>query len=121
VYLDAAFFPLLQELDFRQEGHRLEFENFEGNDAILSWAISYHPVPPPNYTDPASPLKYKGVVFNEMKGAMVAISSHNSFLVLILPPTTVRQQFSISARNVYGTISDLNIHSQLWRRSQEHS
>lgn len=25
VYLDAAFFPLLAEDDFRQEGHRLEF------------------------------------------------------------------------------------------------
>jgi Zn-dependent M16 (insulinase) family peptidase len=49
VYLDAAFFPNLNELDFAQEGHRLEFET-------------------PN--DPNSPLVYKGVVFNEMKGAM---------------------------------------------------
>lgn len=49
VYLDAAFFPLLNELDFAQEGHRLEF------------------VDPRN---PHSDLVYKGVVFNEMKGAM---------------------------------------------------
>ncbi|WP_421863341.1 insulinase family protein [Motiliproteus sp.] len=49
VYLDAVFFTRLDELDFAQEGHRIEFEE-EGN--------------------PDSPLVYKGVVFNEMKGAM---------------------------------------------------
>ena len=49
VYLDAAFFPKLTREDFLQEGHRLEFENME---------------------DPASELMIKGVVFNEMKGAM---------------------------------------------------
>ena len=48
VYLDATFFPSLNELDFRQEGHRLDFTE-------------------PGNTD--SPLTYKGVVFNEMKGA----------------------------------------------------
>lgn len=49
VYLDATFFPRLNPLDFAQEGHRVEFE------------------------DPANPtggLVYKGVVYNEMKGAM---------------------------------------------------
>jgi len=49
VYLDAAFFPRLDEMDFAQEGHRVEFEE-------------------PTSTD--GPLVYKGVVFNEMKGAM---------------------------------------------------
>ncbi len=49
VYLDAAFFPLLDPLDFAQEGWRVEFGE-------------------PN--NPATPLVYKGVVFNEMKGAM---------------------------------------------------
>ncbi|MEN8220833.1 MAG: insulinase family protein [Pseudomonadota bacterium] len=49
VYLDATFFPNLDALDFAQEGHRVEFET-------------------PN--DPNSPLLYKGVVFNEMKGAL---------------------------------------------------
>ena len=44
VYLDATFFPSLEALDFAQEGHRLEFDNDE--------------------------LVYKGVVFNEMKGAL---------------------------------------------------
>ncbi|KAM8839125.1 presequence protease, mitochondrial [Synchiropus picturatus] len=48
VYLDAVFFPCLRELDFWQEGWRLENEN---------------------PTDPESPLVFKGVVFNEMKGA----------------------------------------------------
>ncbi|XP_066511375.1 presequence protease, mitochondrial-like [Hoplias malabaricus] len=48
VYLDAVFFPCLRELDFWQEGWRLEHAN---------------------PTDPSSPLVFKGVVFNEMKGA----------------------------------------------------
>lgn len=47
VYLDAVFFPCLREQDFWQEGWRLENENA---------------------TDPGSPLVFKGVVFNEMKG-----------------------------------------------------
>ncbi|KAF5928002.1 hypothetical protein HPG69_014160 [Diceros bicornis minor] len=48
VYLDAAFFPCLRELDFWQEGWRLEHEN---------------------PSDAQTPLVFKGVVFNEMKGA----------------------------------------------------
>ncbi|VCX40263.1 unnamed protein product [Gulo gulo] len=47
VYLDATFFPCLRELDFWQEGWRLEHENPK---------------------DPQTPLTFKGVVFNEMKG-----------------------------------------------------
>lgn len=54
VYLDAVFFARLDPLDFSQEGHRVEFEE-------------------PN--NPDSDLVYKGVVFNEMKGAMSSISS----------------------------------------------
>ena len=49
VYMDAVFFPNLDPLDFAQEGHRFEFETM---------------------TDASSTLTYKGVVFNEMKGAM---------------------------------------------------
>ena len=56
VYLDAVFFPTLHPLDFAQEGHRLEFKESE---------------------NPDSGLEFKGVVFNEMKGAM---SSDNSVL-----------------------------------------
>lgn len=44
VYLDAVFFPLLTRETFEQEGWHYELEN------------------------PADPLIYKGVVFNEMKG-----------------------------------------------------
>jgi len=54
IYLDATFFPALRERDFRQEGHRLEFAD---------------------PTDPDSPLLFKGVVYNEMKGAMADPSS----------------------------------------------
>lgn len=54
VYLDAVFFSRLHELDFAQEGHRVEFEQ------------------PDN---PQSPLVFKGVVFNEMKGAMSSPTS----------------------------------------------
>jgi hypothetical protein len=54
VYLDAVFHPNLKELSFLQEGHRLEFTI-------------------PN--DPASPLERKGIVFNEMKGALASASS----------------------------------------------
>ncbi len=49
VYLDSVFFPRLDPLDFAQEGHRVEFQRPD---------------------DPTSPLEFKGVVFNEMKGAM---------------------------------------------------
>ena len=49
VYLDMSFFPKLEYYDFRQEGHRLEFKE---------------------WNDPNTPLEYKGVVYNEMKGAM---------------------------------------------------
>lgn len=47
VYLDAVFKPNLKELDFLQEGWRLEHED---------------------PTDKNSPIVFKGVVFNEMKG-----------------------------------------------------
>jgi len=49
VYLDAVFFSRLDPLDFAQEGHRVEFAEPENAD---------------------SELVYKGVVYNEMKGAM---------------------------------------------------
>lgn len=49
VYLDACFFSRLDPLDFAQEGHRVEFAEAGNSD---------------------SELVYKGVVYNEMKGAM---------------------------------------------------
>ena len=50
VYLDAVFHPKLDPFSFMQEGHRLEFSK-KG--------------------DPHSPLQINGVVYNEMKGALV--------------------------------------------------
>lgn len=49
VYLDAVFHPILNILSFLQEGHRIEFSN---------------------RADPEAPLEYKGIVYNEMKGAL---------------------------------------------------
>ena len=54
VYLDAVFFARLDPRDFAQEGIRVEFTETE---------------------NPESPLVYKGVVFNEMKGAMSSATS----------------------------------------------
>jgi len=51
VYIDAVFHPNLQLMSFLQEGCRLEF------------------LTP---TDPTTSLEYKGIVFNEMKGAMAS-------------------------------------------------
>lgn len=68
VYLDAAFFPLLDPLDFAQEGHRVEFDD---------------------PADPSSKLVYKGVVFNEMKGAMSSpVQALAQHLQSALFPTT---------------------------------
>ncbi|XP_063878942.1 presequence protease, mitochondrial-like [Scylla paramamosain] len=47
VYMDAVFKPNLSEMDFLQEGWRLEHQDVE---------------------DQSSPIVFKGVVFNEMKG-----------------------------------------------------
>jgi len=54
VYLDAVFFTRLDELDFKQEGHRLAFKSEDNSE---------------------SDLVYKGVVYNEMKGAMSSTDS----------------------------------------------
>ncbi len=52
VYLDAAFFPNLDELDFMQEGHRVELIGSKKENESL---------------------ELKGVVYNEMKGAMSSV------------------------------------------------
>ena len=54
VYLDAVFFSRLDPLDFAQEGHRVEFTEAQNQE---------------------SDLVFKGVVFNEMKGAMSSVTS----------------------------------------------
>ncbi|MFW1678211.1 insulinase family protein [Pontibacter sp. JAM-7] len=69
VYLDAVFFSRLDELDFLQEGHRVEFKD---------------------KNDPSTPLEYKGVVYNEMKGAMSSPISRlwQSTTKYLFPTTT---------------------------------
>lgn len=69
VYLDAVFFSRLDELDFAQEGHRLEFKDAD---------------------DATSPLEYKGVVYNEMKGAMSSVPSQlwHTLCKYLFPTTT---------------------------------
>ncbi len=71
VYLDAAFFPLIDPLSFKQEGHRLEFETAD---------------------DGSERLVYKGVVFNEMKGAMSSPDQvlGRGLLGALYPDTTYR-------------------------------
>ncbi|HEU4740802.1 MAG TPA: insulinase family protein [Meiothermus sp.] len=54
VYLDATFFPQIEYQAYRQEAWRYQFAELE---------------------NPHSPLKYEGVVFNEMKGARSTPSS----------------------------------------------
>jgi hypothetical protein len=54
VYLDAVFHPLISPLTLKQEGHHLELAD-------------------PH--DPASPLRIRGIVYNEMKGAYSELDS----------------------------------------------
>lgn len=56
VYMDAVFFPLINEQTFMQEGWHLEAE------------------------DENAPLTYKGVVFNEMKAAFSAPDTYMNFI-----------------------------------------
>ncbi len=98
VYMDAVFFPNLDPLDFAQEGHRFEFET---------------------PTDASSPLTYKGVVFNEMKGAMSSpVSTLWQVLTSELYPTST---YHYNSGGEPGDIPDLT-HAQLveFHRSHYH-
>ncbi|XP_060592348.1 presequence protease, mitochondrial-like, partial [Ruditapes philippinarum] len=74
IYLDAVFYPQLRELDFNQEGWRLEHENIQDKD---------------------SPINFKGVVYNEMKG--VFSSQQNIFAETV--------QNKLLPSHTYGVIS----------------
>lgn len=63
IYLDAVFHPRLRYLDFLQEGWRLEHSEISHQN---------------------SPLIFKGVVFNEMKGAFVSLIDQISKFCLLL-------------------------------------
>lgn len=70
IYLDAVFFPKLEELSFKQEGHRLELK--KKTDAGQEQLV------------------YKGIVYNEMKGAMSSPAQvmARSLLRALYPSTT---------------------------------
>lgn len=74
IYLDAVFYPQLRQLDFSQEGWRLEHENVE---------------------DKNSPISFKGVVYNEMKG--VFSSQQNIFAEAV--------QNKLLPSHTYGVVS----------------
>ena len=67
VYLDAAFFPKIDELSFKQEGCRLDLDPSRNPELV-----------------------YKGVVYNEMKGAMSSPSQvmGRALLQSLYPDTT---------------------------------
>ncbi len=69
VYMDAVFHPRLDPLDFAQEGIRVEWETLPSGERQLV---------------------HKGVVFNEMKGAMSAASSffYEAMNRYLFPSTT---------------------------------
>ncbi len=78
VYCDAAFFPKIDQLSFKQEGHRIEVERSPGAEDdgnADTWQ-----------------LVYKGVVYNEMKGAMSSPDQvcKRSLLNALYPDTTYR-------------------------------
>ena len=89
VYTDAAFFPNLDELDFFQEGHRLELN--ENNE-----------------------LEIKGVVFNEMKGAMSAPSSQlwHGMTKHLFPETTYQYNSGGEPKDILNLTHDdlVNFH-----------
>ncbi len=96
VYLDASFYPNIDRLSFRQEGHRLEIESI----AEEEWQ-----------------LVYKGVVYNEMKGAMSSPDQVmvRSMLNAMYPETT----YSHNSGGDPAVIPTLT-HEQLKRFHQRH-
>lgn len=66
VYLDAVFHPELKEQSFLQEGHHLAFAE---------------------PTNPKSPLECKGIVYNEMKGALASVDARiwHALLAKLVP------------------------------------
>ncbi len=71
VYLDSTFYPNMDELSFKQEGHRLDLKQDSDHADI-------------------SHLVYTGVVYNEMKGAMSSPKQVmiRSILNALYPETT---------------------------------
>ncbi len=96
VYLDSVFFSNLDELDFHQEGHRLALKAPD---------------------DPDSELEYRGVVYNEMKGAMSSASArlYQTLTKYLFPTTT----YHYNSGGEPQAIPDLT-HQQLKQFYQRH-
>lgn len=103
VYLDAVFHPLLKKESFFQEGCRLEFEEKD---------------------NPISPLVYRGIVYNEMKGSLASSEARlweeiNKHLMSDLPyshnsggdpkeiPNLTYEEFCAFHKNCYAPASCL--------------
>lgn len=101
VYLDAVFHPNLNELSFMQEGHRLEFTE---------------------PSDPSSPLLYKGIVYNEMKGAMTSHTSrlHESLFAAMFPDLTYGKNSGGDPREIPNLTYEglLEFHQQYYHPSR---
>jgi len=74
VYLDAVFRPKLEENNFKMESWRLEHETVD---------------------DPMSPIVFKGVVFNEMKGAYS--ENQNIFMEKLLNYTLPSHTYGVDS------------------------
>lgn len=73
IYLDATFFPLLRELDFRQEGWRYEVSKDEQGERVL---------------------EIQGVVYNEMKGSFdnPARTQYKALMGAVRPNTSYEKE-----------------------------
>jgi hypothetical protein len=93
VYLDAVFAPIIHPLDFAQEGHRLELTGTSG--------------------------ERKGIVYNEMKGAMDGTGEQMSAATarLLLPDTCYRHNYGGEPSDIPQlTHADLiNFHQRCYR------
>jgi Zn-dependent M16 (insulinase) family peptidase len=69
VYGDAVFRPLLSEMTFMQEGHRLVFSPSENTNTEF-------PVPEDSERPSRGELHITGVVYNEMKGAYSSLDEY---------------------------------------------
>ncbi|XP_059470256.1 presequence protease, mitochondrial [Neocloeon triangulifer] len=100
IYLDAVFKPLLRDMDFSQEGWRLEHE-------VVG--------------DPNSPLVLRGVVFNEMKGCFADPQARlqQDLLSHLLPSDTYAHVFGGEPLCIPAlTAQDLrNFHAQCYHPS----
>ena len=68
VYMDSVFSPRLREIDFKQvfeQSHSTDKKVGDWNTKILRVRMIH------SHPDLSSPIIFKGVVYNEMKGALV--------------------------------------------------